>query len=327
MANDSITIGITAYNAADTISAALGSALAQTVPVAQIIVVDDASTDETAARVKALADEVPLIELIRHEQNKGVAAARNTILNHARGAFVAFFDDDDISAPDRVLRQRDHILAYEASHAHGAPVICHTARTQIYPDGTHRVEPAMGGVPGPAPRGREVLRFTLLGEPLREGAFGSCATCSQMARLDTYLALGGFDPAFRRCEDSDLALRLAKVGGHFTGLADPLVTQQMTGTSDKALDTLERYSLRLLDKHRDAFDTAAQYQFTKAWMRLKFRWMASTPTSFLVGLLPLLMRHPVQTTRRLTAAFPNLMANRAFARFARGTPHADTTSR
>ena len=324
MMDTSITIGLTAYNAADSISAALESALTQDVAVAQIIVVDDASSDGTVNVVQGYADQYPQVELICHDTNQGVAAARNTILGSATGAFVVFFDDDDISKPDRVRLQRDHMLAYEAEHAKGAMVICHTARTQIYPDGTRRVEPAMGAIAGEAPNGREVLRFSLMGDPLREGAFGSCATCSQMARLTTYRALGGFDPEFRRCEDSDLALRLAKVGGHFTGLAIPLVEQKMTSTSDKSLDALEEYLLAILDKHSDVFDTVAQFNFSRRWAQLKFTWLANRRVAFLGGLIALGLRHPLQTTHRLLAALPNLAGNRAFGRFVRmRTPTED----
>jgi len=323
MTDTSITIGVTAYNAAYTIGAALESALAQDVDIAQIVVVDDASTDDTVHVIQGYEDQYPHIELICQNTNQGVAAARNAIIEAATGAFIAFFDDDDISAPNRVRLQRDHILAYEVAHANGAPVICHTARTQVYPDGTQRMEAAMGAIQGEAPNGREVLRFTLLGEPLREGAFGSCATCSQMARLRTYRNLGGFDPDYRRCEDSDLALRLAKAGGHFTGLATPLVTQQMTGTEDKGIDALAKYFMSLLDKHSDVFDTAVQQRFSRKWALLKFTWLANRRMAFATGLITLSLRHPIQTARRLLAAVPNLAGNRAFRRFARSSACAD----
>ena len=56
-----------------------------------------------------------------------------------------------------------------------------------------------------------------------------------MARLSIFHQFEGFDPAFRRGSDTDFVIRLAKGGGHFVGIAAPLVVQTMTKTSDKGL--------------------------------------------------------------------------------------------
>lgn len=317
MNSDSVAIGITAYNAADTIGAALDSALAQDVPVLQILVVDDGSSDGTVAIVEAYAARDPRIELIRHGVNKGVAAARNTLIENAKATFLAFFDDDDVSAPDRLRVQRGRILAYEQDHARGAAVICHAARRQIYPDGTEMVEPAMGSGPGVAPHGDAVVRFALMGKPLGPGHFGSCATCSQMARVATYRALGGFDPLFRRVEDTDLAIRHARAGGHLVGERAPLVMQRMTPTSDKSLEKLHNFWTMILEKNRDSFDHPSQYAFCKRWLDLKFRWMDGGLLDLVGGFAVLLLRHPVLTAQRAYRASASFRSNRVFSKFSR----------
>ena len=82
--------------------------------------------------------------------------------------------------------QHKRITDYEKQFTEGAPVICHTARKVIYPHGEIRVEQTMGQTEEkPAPSGPAVARRILLGEPLEDG-YGSCPTCSQMARLSTY---------------------------------------------------------------------------------------------------------------------------------------------
>lgn len=317
MKEDSITIGITAFNAEHSIAAAIESALAQNFPVEQILVVDDLSTDRTVEIVEHYRAQDPRIELICHDINKGVAAARNTLVDHARGVFLAFFDDDDISRPNRVHLQRARILQYEQDHASGAPVLCHTARLQIYPDGTERIEPAMGSVPGMAPHGAAVVRFTLMGEPLDPGQFGSCATCSQMGRVTTYRALGGFDPVFRRCEDSELAIRHARAGGHLIGEGDPLVVQRMTPTVEKSLVELHGFWTQIYEKHRHAFPHPERYQFSKGWMDLKYLWLAGRTRAFALRLLNLYVRYPVQTTQRIRLALPSLQRNGVTSRFLR----------
>lgn len=313
----SVTIGITAYNAADTIGDAIRSALAQTVRPAQIVIVDDCSTDGTWDVLQGFAGE-PGIDLYRCPQNRGVGATRNEVLARARGEFIVFFDDDDVSAPTRVAAQIARIIDYERRFTQGTPVICHTARLQVFPDGTRRVEPTMGCAPDrAAPAGPAVARRTLMGEPLAD-AYGSCATCSQAGRTSVYRALGGFDAALRRCEDMDLAIRLARVGGHFAGICEPLVTQRMTATTDKALADLRELTLMVYRKHRDLFDDERSYRFCLDWVRLKFRWLAGQRLGFATLLSRLAITYPVRTFRRFRFAIPNLSHNIAFARFLRG---------
>jgi glycosyltransferase involved in cell wall biosynthesis len=198
----------------------------------EILIVDDGSEDATPEILAELRKEHPEIRLIRHDRNLGIAATRNRILAEARGELLAFFDDDDESLPERVEAQRRRILEYEREFADGAPVICHTARLQLYPDGGQRTVPTMGEREGrPAPAGLPVAERVLLGKRLKD-AYGACATCSQMARLSTYAIVGGFDPMLARCEDTDLNVRLAIAGAHFVGIARPLVAQTMSKTAE-----------------------------------------------------------------------------------------------
>lgn len=95
-------IVIPAYNAADTIGRAVASALAQTESRIEVLVVDDASTDATAATAASLAARDPRVRLVRHSVNRGPAAARNCGLAHARGDWVAPLDADDEIAPNRI---------------------------------------------------------------------------------------------------------------------------------------------------------------------------------------------------------------------------------
>ena len=80
-----ITIGITAYNAEETIALAVNSALGQTWSDTEIVVVDDCSTDGTADVLSELAKSFDDLRIVRHAENRGVGAARNTILEHATG--------------------------------------------------------------------------------------------------------------------------------------------------------------------------------------------------------------------------------------------------
>jgi len=312
-----VTIGVTAYNAENSVERAIRSALAQTWQPIEIIAVDDASRDGTAALLRALARDIPELRVFENPTNGGVAASRNRILTQARGEFVAFFDDDDESLPERVAAQIDRLRRYETEFAAGAPVICHTARLQRFPDGSEHIAPTLGAREGVrAPNGPTVAARILLGSPLTDG-YGACATCSQLARRATYRRLDGFDPDFRRSEDTEFNIRLALTGGHFVGVARPLVKQVMTATSEKGLAEEHRHACLLLEKHRPFAEAAGQYQFCQRWLDLRQAWRERRRIGFVGIMAGLLLRHPILTLRRMGLALPGLGLNRQQGRFHR----------
>lgn len=315
-----ITVGITTFNAASTIEDVIQSALRQKYQNIEILIVDDYSEDSTLAIVKEIAQSNSRITVWQNAHNLGVAATRNRLLALAGGEFVAFFDDDDISLPDRLERQLNRILEYERQFANGAMVLCHTARLVKYPGGSDLIHPTIGQRDGQlAPHGMALARRAVLGTPL-EDSYGSCPTCSQLARLSTYQAVGGFDPTFRRAEDSDLLVRVAKAGGHVVGIADPLVIQTMTPTSDKSLADERYYTLKWLAKHRDIADTEGLYDFHRRWLSLKHTWLERNWRLFIVGLAVVSVTYPIATLRRLAHSRRNLRINRSFSKFHAAIP-------
>ena len=107
-----ISVVIPAYNAERFIATAIASVLAQTRPATEILVIDDGSTDSTAARATAAGARVIA------QRNQGPASARNTGIREAGEAWVAFLDADDAWTPDKLDRQW-------AAHEHfpGAPML------------------------------------------------------------------------------------------------------------------------------------------------------------------------------------------------------------
>ena len=97
----SYTVVIPAYNAAATIDAAIGSILGQSVPPEVIVVVDDGSTDETAALAAAMSDRVAVLR----QANQGPGAATTAGLKAVRTPFFATLDADDIWLPRKAERQ------------------------------------------------------------------------------------------------------------------------------------------------------------------------------------------------------------------------------
>ncbi len=100
-----VSVVVPAHNAADTLRTAIASLLAQSYDHLEVLIVDDASSDRTAAIAKELGEQDGRVRLLQTERQSGAALARNRGLAAARGAYLTFQDADDTSAPDRIERQ------------------------------------------------------------------------------------------------------------------------------------------------------------------------------------------------------------------------------
>lgn len=96
-----VTVVIAAWNAEATLDRAIESALAQTIPI-EVIVVDDASPDSTAAVADSHARRDARVTLLRQIQNQGPAAARNRAIAESRAPWIAVLDSDDFMDPERL---------------------------------------------------------------------------------------------------------------------------------------------------------------------------------------------------------------------------------
>ncbi len=102
MTSKTVSVIIPAFNVASCISTAIHSALSQTLRPVEIIVVDDASTDDTASIVETIAIEHHTVRLIKMSVNRGAAAARNVGLNNCSADWIAILDSDDRYLPHRL---------------------------------------------------------------------------------------------------------------------------------------------------------------------------------------------------------------------------------
>jgi glycosyltransferase involved in cell wall biosynthesis len=107
---------IPACNAAETLPETLGSVCNQTYGNLDIIVVDDGSTDDTAAIVQRHRAQDPRLRLVQ-QRNGGVASARNAGIDAAAGDFVAFIDADDLWHPTKIAKQMALLLSASSTMA------------------------------------------------------------------------------------------------------------------------------------------------------------------------------------------------------------------
>jgi glycosyltransferase involved in cell wall biosynthesis len=205
-----ISVVIPAYNRERTILRAISGVLAQSYPEIEVVVVDDASADGTAARVEALNH--PKVRLVRHASNRGAAAARNTGVREAKGRLVAFQDSDDDWLVEKLARQAAHLASL-------APEYVATFCTKIdYGcDQDRRYGPRLASV---MPDPRETIASGDLHARLMRGNVIGPQTV--LVRKAAFEAAGGFDERLRNNEDWDFFIRLAEEGP-IGFLDDPLV--------------------------------------------------------------------------------------------------------
>jgi glycosyltransferase involved in cell wall biosynthesis len=168
---------------------ALASVLEQRGVRLEVIVVDEASTDGTAAMVRSMAD--PRLRLVRNDVPLGKSAARNRGIAETTGDWVAFLDDDDVWAPDKLR------LQLEAARA-TARAWSYTGAVNISVD--HHV---LGGAPPEPPDTVAAALHRVNSVP---------GGCSSVIVSKKALPQQAFDGRYRLCEDWDLWIRLARVG-------------------------------------------------------------------------------------------------------------------
>jgi glycosyltransferase involved in cell wall biosynthesis len=298
-----ITIGVTCYNAEDTIARAVESARSQDWPKLEIVVVDDCSGDRSLEVVERIAAADARVRPIRHETNRGAGASRQTLLDNARGDYLAFFDDDDASRPHRVSVQYRRLLQY--AEANGVDrCACYASGERIYDSGYRLSVTAIGSQPR-VPVGVEVVDYLLYNRRV-SGVFYGAGTpaCALMASTETFRSAGGFDPRFRRVEDVDFAVRLGLAGGHFIGCPEPLYTQYATVAPDKSARRNYDAEIQLLEKHRDYLEGRNRYNFARNWFAVRYHHFNGERARMIAALARSFWGNPLLVMRQLVTTVP-----------------------
>jgi glycosyltransferase involved in cell wall biosynthesis len=181
-----VSIVIPVFNQSRFLAEAIASALAQTIDPVEVLVVDDGSTDDSAAVVA----QFPSVRLIRQE-NQGLASARNTGWRAARGRYLVFLDADDRLRPRALAANLDRFASEpDCGFVYGGHQLI---------DGQGR--------PIDLPRADDLGLDGYEGL-LRGNAVAMHATV--MYQRELVEEAGGFDAALPACEDYDLMLRVAR---------------------------------------------------------------------------------------------------------------------
>jgi cellulose synthase/poly-beta-1,6-N-acetylglucosamine synthase-like glycosyltransferase len=214
---EKVSVYIPAYNSAEFLSRAIDGLLAQTLPADEILVIDDGSRDATAE----IAARYPDVTLVRHPQNSGLGAARNTGFRTARNELVASLDADCVPDPGWLAGLARHF---------GNPNLAGVGGRLI--EGNQRTV---------ADRWRRAHMPQEWGDqPLRNPKF--LFGCNNMFRKSAVLDAGGYDDSMRtNGEDTDMSRHLRDNGWDLLYDPEPRVVHLRHDTMRSILDTYWRW--------------------------------------------------------------------------------------
>jgi len=229
-----VSVIVPTYNRAHLLGRAIQSVLNQTYQGFELIVVDDGSSDNTEEVVATFAD--PRVYYLRHEENRGAAAARNTAIKTARGEHIAFLDSDDEWLPEKLEKQMK-VFGNVSSRVG----VVYTDMWTIRPDGVRnywhssRVMPEDG----------------IIYDHLIVGRLTDISMSSVVIRRECFVKVGIFDEEFPRLIDRDLFIRLSR-HFYFYHIAEALVNYHKTGKRISSDDRLLVQAEKLfLEKYHD----------------------------------------------------------------------------
>lgn len=191
-----VSVIIPTYNSVKYLPEAARSVLAQTYEDYEIIIVDDGSTDDTRAVVKELSEKNSGKIRYIHQENRGLACARNTGIRNSRGELIALLDADDQWLPEKLAHS---VRAIELDKAIG---LVHTNLTRVTKNGDPICTPKKNKK---YVSGKNIFKHLFLRR-------GHIACSSVIFRKECCDKVGLFDEQLTRigCEDRELWLRVAQ---------------------------------------------------------------------------------------------------------------------
>jgi glycosyltransferase involved in cell wall biosynthesis len=195
--NADVSVVIPVYNGERYLAEAVRSVLNQSLAPAEIIVVDDGSTDGSGPMAQKLAAEYPLVRVIS-QPNAGVGAARNKGAAESTGAWLAFLDSDDLWLPNKLELQSQSIALDAACVVIGGPM--------QYTSGVGSLNACVGE-----------SNLEHVQEAIRAAKLMPFPISSAVVKREAFECVGGFDTTLHRSvpglvEDIDLIARLASLG-------------------------------------------------------------------------------------------------------------------
>jgi glycosyltransferase involved in cell wall biosynthesis len=217
-ASPRVTLGIATYNRHDYLAEAISSTLDQDFSDLEVLVVLDGTTNAATDAVLASFGDEPRLRVIRHETNRGIAAAYNTFVSEGRGELIAMIGDDDLCLPGRIRRQVEIFDRHpETGVVHGDAVVIDSAgrQTGVWPSA-------------------EFTPSALIQSFFR--SHNHIVDPTRMVHRRVYEAVGGYDDRYPLANDFEFFLRAGRRFRFRHVSGGPLVAVRRHGanTSDES---------------------------------------------------------------------------------------------
>jgi GT2 family glycosyltransferase len=219
-----ISVAITAYQNAATVAETVESALQQTTPAHEVLVIDDGSTDGTGSVLEPYLDRIVYLR----QENRGRPAAVNTGLRHATGDFITYLDADDVFEPERI----------EALTELG---VMRPDLDLLMTDAYMEVDGKIAGT------FFETTPFAVADQEL--AIYERCFVTWPAMRREKLAAIGGFDESMRISSDWESTIRLLHAGCRVGLVDEPLMRYRIAGDrslTDNRVASLQ-YRVRVLE--------------------------------------------------------------------------------
>jgi len=238
----SISVVIPTFNRSHLLNRAIGSVLDQTHPAAEIIVVDDASSDDTSLMIARYAGAVPLV-YTRLDRNGGGGVARNAGIRKASGHYIALLDSDDAWDPDHLRTLLKAAAARSGHFVVASSALVRGRKTRVLPGYRY-------------PQDRSIaakLHFVTTAELAFQ-------TSTLMMPRQTALEFL-FDPHLRRYQDWDLVFRLIENNVALTLLPGATTIYHPAKAGNISSTRSNLPSLRFIAKHGSAMSRRTMARF------------------------------------------------------------------
>ncbi len=235
---EKVTFYIPVYNVEKYIKQCIENILNQTYPIFEILIIDDASPDNSIEIARKYQEKYPeLIKIIKHEKNKGLASVRNTAIENAKGDFLATVDTDAV--PEDTFLETIMMLFSKDKKSNIAGI----GGKLLEMNSVYAVD-----------RWREVHMKQHWGEKICEPEFLYGST--SVYRLSALKNVGGFDESYRtNYEDCDISKKLKKAGYKILYTPEAIAHHQRKDTLYSLVNTYYNWVVAPFKSHMTNFDT------------------------------------------------------------------------
>lgn len=227
---DLISVIIPSFNRANTIKACVDSVLKQTYRNIEVIVVDDASTDNTVEVLKSIVDD--RFRYYGYKTNMGACYARNYGVSNAVGKYITFQDSDDIWLPEKLEKEINYLKDNNFDF-----VFC--GMNRVSADGKTSYHPP--------------YEFSEVSESLQQLLVENAISTQTMIMKSEVTKTIHFDETFKRFQDWDFALQVAIHKYKIGYLALPLVNSEVQPNSISANGAIGEAYEHLFEKYKNLY--------------------------------------------------------------------------